>query len=158
MTAQLIDGKKIAAALRARVGAGAAKLKEKGIAPGLAVVLVGEDPASAVYVRNKGRAAREAGLASFEHRLPATASETDLLALVRTLNEDDRVDGVLVQMPLPAAINAHRVINAIDPEKDVDGLTETSAGRLMAGAAGLVPCTPQGCVILLKTVRPDLSG
>lgn len=157
MTAAIIDGKKIAAELRAKVRASALKARI-GAAPGLAVVLVGNDPASEIYVRNKGRAAREAGLVSVEHRLPATAPESDVVELVAALNADEAVDGILVQMPLPARIDAHKVINAVDPSKDVDGLTEVSAGRLLAGAKGLVPCTPQGCVILAKSARANLEG
>ncbi len=159
MTAAIIDGKRIAAELRERVRAAAAALKGRaGAAPGLAVVLVGDDPASEIYVRNKGHAAREAGLHSLEHRLPATTSERDVIALVRTLNADDAVDGILVQMPLPAPSDADRGISAIDPAKDVDGLTEANAGRLLAGVKSLVPCTPQGCVILAKSVREKLEG
>jgi methylenetetrahydrofolate dehydrogenase (NADP+)/methenyltetrahydrofolate cyclohydrolase len=156
VSADIIDGKRIAADLRAKVASAAASLG--GAKPGLAVVLVGDDPASEVYVRNKGRATLEAGLASFEHRLPANATEHEVISLVRALNADEAVDGILVQMPLPAQINAQRVINEINPGKDVDGLTEASAGKLMLGAPGLVPCTPQGCVILAKTVRPNIAG
>jgi len=159
VSARVIDGKEIAAALRAKVRAAASALKERiGVAPGLAVILVGVDPASEIYVRNKGRAAREAGLVSVEHRLPATAPESEVIGLVRALNADDGVDGVLVQMPLPAHIDAHKVINAIDPSKDVDGLTEASAGKLLGGAPGLLPCTPQGCVILAKSAQSSLEG
>lgn len=159
MSAEIIDGRKIAAELRAKVAAATAVLRDRhGVVPGLAVVLVGDDPASDVYVRNKGKATREAGMASFEHRLPAATSQSDLRALVRTLNADESVDGILVQMPLPKHIDAHRIVSEIDPAKDVDGLTEASAGRLMLGAPGLVPCTPQGCVILTKTVRPNIAG
>ncbi len=157
--ADIIDGKKIAEALRAQVAAGAAELERRhGVKVGLAVVLVGDDPASAVYVKNKGVAARAAGFHSEEHRLPAQTREADILALVRRLNADDRIDGILVQMPLPANVNAQTVIGAIDPDKDVDGLTAVNAGRLALGEKGLVPCTPQGCIALVKSVRPDLSG
>lgn len=155
MTARLIDGKAIAADLRARVAAAAMSLPAK---PGLAVVLVGEDPASQVYVRNKHRQAEEAGFASFTHRLDASTAEGDIVSLVRQLNGDDTVDGILVQMPLPDGIDALRVIAEIDPNKDVDGLTETNAGRLVLGRDGLVPCTPQGSVLLAKGAVPDLSG
>lgn len=159
MTASIIDGKAIAEALRDKVAEAAASLAAgHGVTPGLAVVLVGDDPASQVYVRNKGVATKKAGMRSIEHRLPAEAREEEVIALVRRLNADDAVDGILVQMPLPHAINAHRVINEIDPAKDVDGLTETNAGRLLLGVKGLQPCTPQGSIILAKTVAKDLSG
>jgi methylenetetrahydrofolate dehydrogenase (NADP+)/methenyltetrahydrofolate cyclohydrolase len=149
----LIDGKAVAAALRAEVAAGVATL---GFAPGLAVVLVGDDPASAVYVRNKDRAATSAGIAAHTHRLPADTTEADLLALVRTLNADPAIHGILVQMPLPKQIRTEAVLDAIDPAKDVDGLTPTNAGLLAAGRPGLVPCTPAGVMRLLADT--DLSG
>ncbi len=155
MTAALIDGKARAAALRAEVTTGVATMAR---APGLAVVLVGEDPASAVYVRSKGKACREAGMESFEHRLSADTSEADLLALVRQLNVDSTVDGILVQLPLPAHINANAVIATIDPDKDVDGFHPVNAGRLASGLHGFVPCTPLGSMMLLKDVRGSLSG
>ncbi|MCG8506913.1 MAG: bifunctional methylenetetrahydrofolate dehydrogenase/methenyltetrahydrofolate cyclohydrolase FolD [Sphingomonadales bacterium] len=159
MTAQIIDGKAIAVAERQKVAAAARRLKDAhGITPGLAAVLVGDDPASEVYVRNKGRAAREAGLASFEHRLPAGTTEADLVALVRDLNDDATVHGILVQLPLPGPLSSDPVIEAIDPAKDVDGLTQMSAGALATGRPGLRPCTPVGCVILAKSVRPELAG
>lgn len=159
MTAEIIDGKAVAADLRERVAAAAADLVSRcGVTPGLAVVLVGDDPASHVYVRNKGIATRKAGMAGIEHRLPADAREDDVVDLVRRLNADDNIDGILVQMPLPPQINAHRVINEIDPAKDVDGLTEANAGRLLLGERGLVPCTPQGSIILIRTVEQKLSG
>ena len=159
MTAQIIDGKAIAVAERQKVAAAARRLKDAhGITPGLAAVLVGDDPASEVYVRNKGRAAREAGLASFEHRLPAGTTEADLVALVRGLNDDATVHGILVQLPLPGPLSSDPVIEAIDPAKDVDGLTQMSAGALATGRPGLRPCTPVGCVILAKSVRPELAG
>ncbi len=135
MSAQLIDGKAYAAGVRARVAQEVAQLAARGVVPGLAVVLVGEDPASQVYVRNKASQTREAGMASFEHRLPATTSESDLLALIDTLNRDDAVDGILVQLPLPAGLDSARVIAAVDPCKDVDGLHAVNAGRLWSGAA-----------------------
>ena len=151
MTATVIDGKARAAALRAEVELGVARFVTRhGRAPGLTVVLVGDDPASAVYVASKGKATLAAGMISAEHRLPATTSEADLLALVATLNADPMVDGILVQMPLPAHIGSNRVIAAIHPGKDVDGLTVTNAGRLANGIDGLVPCTPSGCLILIE--------
>ena len=159
MSARIIDGKAISADLRAGVATGVARLKDsRGITPGLAVVLVGEDPASAVYVRNKGRQTVEAGMASFEHRLDATASQTELLDLVQRLNADPAVNGILVQLPLPSHIDPAAVIGAIDPAKDVDGIHVVNAGRLATGLPALVPCTPVGCVILAKQVHADLSG
>jgi len=159
VSAEIIDGKAVAERLRARVAAAVADLVERRrVTPGLAVVLVGDDPASEVYVRNKAIATKKAGMRSIEHRLPKDAREDDVVSLVRRLNADDGVDGVLVQMPLPGGISAHRVINEIDPSKDVDGLTETNAGRLLLGEAGLQPCTPQGSIILIKTVEKALSG
>ncbi|MEZ5850247.1 MAG: bifunctional methylenetetrahydrofolate dehydrogenase/methenyltetrahydrofolate cyclohydrolase FolD [Hyphomicrobiaceae bacterium] len=159
MTAQIIDGKAMAEKVRAEVARDvAAFVATHGRAPGLAVVLVGENPASQVYVRNKGKQTTAAGMRSFEHRLPATASEADVLGLVQRLNDDDAVDGILVQLPLPAHIRESSVIAAIDPAKDVDGFHPVNAGRLATGGAGLVPCTPVGCVILAKSVRADLKG
>jgi methylenetetrahydrofolate dehydrogenase (NADP+)/methenyltetrahydrofolate cyclohydrolase len=159
MTATIIDGKAHALALRTRVAAHVATFREAtGRAPGLAVVLVGEDPASAVYVRNKGKATRDAGMASFEHRLPADTDAGTLLALVAQLNADSAVDGILVQLPLPAHIDAEAVLLAIDPDKDVDGFHPVNAGRLAIGAEGFVPCTPLGCLMLLKDIHPNLSG
>lgn len=159
MTAQIIDGAAVAARLRQTIGLRVAALATQyGRAPGLAVVLVGEDPASQVYVRNKGKATVEVDMYSFEHKLDATTSESDLLDLVARLNADTRVDGILVQLPLPQHINADRVLLAIDPDKDVDGFHPINAGRLMTGQNGLVPCTPSGCMLLLKEVLPALSG
>ena len=159
MTARRIDGKAAAAALRARVADGVAAFRETvGRAPGLAVVLVGEDPASSVYVRSKGKATSEAGMQSIEHRLAETASEAELLALVDALNRDHNVDGILVQLPLPDQIDERKVIAAIDPQKDVDGFHVENAGRLAVGAEALVPCTPLGCLHLLKTELGDLTG
>ncbi len=159
MSATIIDGKAFAAGLRARIADGVTAFRaEAGRAPGLAVVLVGEDPASNVYVRSKGKATREAGMESIEHRLPADVPEEDLLALVATLNADPTIDGILVQLPLPKHIDEQAVIAAIDPDKDVDGFHPINAGRLATGLAGFVPCTPLGCVMLLKSVRPSLSG
>ncbi len=159
MTARTIDGKAFAAALRARVAEGAAKvLAEGGRKPGLAVVLVGDDPASSVYVRSKGKATVAAGMESFEHRLPETTSEAELVALVDGLNADPAVDGILVQLPLPSHIDERVVITRIDPDKDVDGFHPINAGRLATGLEGFVPCTPLGCLMLLKDVLGDLSG
>ena len=159
MSAELIDGKAAAAALRETIAGAVAKMNaDHGLQPGLAVVLVGEDPASQVYVRNKGVATEKAGMRSIEHRLPADTSEDAVAELVRRLNKDDAVDGILVQLPLPDHINSSRIIEEIDPAKDVDGLTEANAGRLMLGKPGLVPCTPQGSIILAKSVRDSLSG
>ena len=159
MSAVLIDGKARAAALRAEVATGvAAFVAAHGRAPGLTVVLVGDDPASAVYVGSKGKATREAGMISGEHRLPADTSEADLLALVATLNADPAVDGILVQMPLPKHIDSDRVIAAIDPAKDVDGLHPISTGLLVSGRDGLVPCTPSGCMLLIKEALGNIAG
>jgi methylenetetrahydrofolate dehydrogenase (NADP+)/methenyltetrahydrofolate cyclohydrolase len=159
VSAALIDGRAFAARLRERIAeAVPAFSAAAGRAPGLAVVLVGEDPASAVYVRSKGRATTEAGMASFEHRLPDSVSQEELLALIGALNDDDNVDGILVQLPLPAGIDDKAVIEAVDPAKDVDGFHPISAGRLAVGEEGLVPCTPLGCLMLLKDRHGDLSG
>ena len=155
MTAALIDGKAHAQALRGSIAAGVACLAR---APGLAVVLVGEDPASGVYVRAKGKACREAGMASFEHRLPAETTQEALLDLVRQLNGDAQVDGILVQLPLPGHIDTNAVIAAIDPDKDVDGFHPVNVGRLASGLPGFVPCTPLGCLMLLTDTLGDLSG
>lgn len=157
--AKVIDGKGFAAALRERVGVEARRFEaEAGRKAGLAVVLVGEDAASQVYVRSKGKATLEAGMASFEHRLPADAAESELLALVDQLNADPAVDGILVQLPLPAHMNEAKVIARIAPDKDVDGFTIANAGRLATGLHGFVPCTPLGCLMLLKDLLGDLSG
>ena len=159
MAAERIDGKAFAADLRAKVAAAVPVFAAAaGRAPGLAVVLVGEDPASAVYVRSKGKATLEAGMESFEHRLPATASQDELLALVRSLNADERVDGILVQLPLPGGIDEKAVIEAIDPAKDVDGFHPVNAGRLAVGEEALVPCTPLGCLMLLRDRLGGLAG
>jgi methylenetetrahydrofolate dehydrogenase (NADP+) / methenyltetrahydrofolate cyclohydrolase len=159
MTARIIDGKAAAADLRAKLAQAAADFRQKtGRAPGLATVLVGEDPASAVYVRSKVKATAEAGLESFAHHLPNTLSEAELLAIVDKLNRDPAVDGILVQLPLPKQIDAQRVIEAIDPDKDVDGFHPVNAGRLATGLTGLVPCTPFGCLYLLRKELGDLSG
>ena len=157
--AMMIDGRATAAALRQRVAEAAALLRrEHGITPGLASVLIGDDPASQVYVRNKARVCAAAGLDSFEHRLPADAPLATVLELVRALDADDRVDGILVQLPLPSQIGPQAVIAAIDPAKDVDGFHPVNVGRLWNGEPGLVPCTPQGCLILLRQVRESLGG
>ena len=159
MTAALIDGKAFAAGLRARIAERvAAFVGQAGRARGLAVVLVGEDPASAVYVRNKGRATREAGMVSVEHRLPADVPQDALLDLVDALNADPAIDGILVQLPLPGHIDERTVLTRIDPDKDVDGFHPVNAGRLATGLPGFVPCTPFGCVMLLKDVLGDLAG
>ena len=159
MTARIIDGKAAAATLRAAVGAEVDRFRAAaGRAPGLAVVLVGEDPASAVYVRSKGKATLEAGMQSFEHRLDADTSEADLLALVDRLNADPAVDGILVQLPLPNHIDAAKIITRIDPDKDVDGFHPVNAGRLAIGLDGFVPCTPLGCLKLLRAELGDLTG
>ena len=159
MTARRIDGKAAAEAVRARVAQGVAAFQAKtGRVPGLATVLVGEDPASAVYVRSKNRATAEAGMAGFAHNLPDSTSEDELLELVGRLNADNDVDGILVQLPLPPQIDAAKVIATIEPSKDVDGFHAMNAGRLSVGADALVPCTPLGCLHLLKTELGDLAG
>ena len=159
MTAAVIDGKAFAAGLRGRVGELAARFEAAaGRKAGLAVVLVGEDPASQVYVRSKGKQTVEAGMASFEYKLPAETAEADLLARVEALNADPAVDGILVQLPLPAHIDEQKVIATIAPDKDVDGFHVVSAGRLAVGQPGFVPCTPLGCLMLLKDRLGDLSG
>ena len=159
MSATIIDGKAFAAGLRARIADGVTAFRaQAGRAPGLAVVLVGEDPASNVYVRSKGKATREAGMESIEHRLLADVPAEDLLTLVATLNADPTIDGILVQLPLPKHIDEQTVIAAIDPDKDIDGFHPINAGRLATGLPGFVPCTPLGCVMLLKSVLPSLSG
>jgi methylenetetrahydrofolate dehydrogenase (NADP+)/methenyltetrahydrofolate cyclohydrolase len=157
--ASIIDGKAIAESLRREVAAGAATLKrECGLTPGLAVVLVGEDPASQVYVRTKAKATQDAGMLSFEHKLPADTSQASLLDLIATLNRRDDVHGILVQLPLPRHIDGRKVIEALDPAKDVDGFHPMNVGRLVSGEGALVPCTPSGCLILAKSVRPELAG
>jgi methylenetetrahydrofolate dehydrogenase (NADP+)/methenyltetrahydrofolate cyclohydrolase len=159
VSAKLIDGKAAATALREEVAKEVARFRvATGRAPGLATVLVGEDPASAVYVRSKGRATLEAGMLSFEHKLPADTGEADLLALVDRLNADPAVDGILVQLPLPDHINTNKVITRVDPDKDVDGFHPVNAGRLAIGLHGFVPCTPLGCLKLLRAEHGDLTG
>jgi len=159
MSATRIDGKAFAARLREHVGEAALDFANKaGRKPGLAVVLVGEDAASQVYVRSKGKATLAANMESFEHRLPANTSETDLLALVKQLNADPAVDGILVQLPLPGHLNEQSIIASISPDKDVDGFHVINAGRLSVGQTGFVPCTPLGCMMLLTDQLGDLSG
>lgn len=159
MTATIIDGKAFAANVRTKVAEHVTRLKEvHGITPGLAVVLVGEDPASEVYVRNKGKQTIECGMASFEHKLSAQTSEEDLLALIAKLNADATVHGILVQLPLPAHLNSDPVINAIDPAKDVDGFHISNVGLLGTGQKAMVPCTPLGCLMMLRDHLGSLSG
>ncbi len=155
----VIDGKAAAAALRADLALKVADLKrDHGLTPGLAVVLVGEDPASQVYVRNKAKQTVEVGMESIEHKLPADTQEADLLALIDTLNADDTVHGILVQLPLPSHINEFKVINAVSHDKDVDGFHLVNVGRLNTDGGGVVPCTPLGCLMMLKEHHGDLSG
>ena len=159
MTARIIDGKTISADLRGKVTDAVHRLRrDRGIVPGLAVVLVGENPASEVYVRNKSKAVTEAGMQAFDRKLPATTSEADLINLIAVLNSDEQVNGVLVQLPLPKQIDAHKIIAAIDPAKDVDGFHPYNVGRLASGFPALIPCTPMGCVRLAKTVHHSLAG
>lgn len=155
MSGKKIDGRAYAEGLRKRITTAVAALPKQ---PTLAVVLVGEDPASQVYVASKAKFTVECGMRSLEHKLPADASEDDVVTLVRSLNEDPDCDGILVQLPLPGGLNSDRVIAEIHPDKDVDGLTETSAGRLSLGKPGLRPCTPTGCVMLAKDALGDLTG
>ena len=157
--AKIIDGKAFAEGLRLRVADSVATLKNThGLTPGLAVILVGEDPASQVYTRNKARQTSEAGMKSLEHKLDVETSQSDLLALISQLNRDDTVNGILVQLPLPSQIDSQSVIAAIDPAKDVDGFHVVNSGLLATGGAGLVPCTPLGCLMLLKDALGELSG
>ena len=159
MTARIIDGKTIAADLRGKVSDAVHRLRrDRGIVPGIAVVLVGEDPASSVYVRTKSKAVAEAGMHAFDRKLPAATPEAELLALIAELNADAAVNGILVQLPLPKQIDAQKVIAAIDPGKDVDGFHPINVGRLASGLPALVPCTPMGCVRLAKTVHETLAG
>lgn len=159
MSATILDGKAFAASIRKQVATHVARLKtDHGITPGLAVVLVGEDPASQVYVRSKGKQTVEAGMASFEHKRDADISEDELLALVQSLNDDTRVHGILVQLPLPAHLNEDLIINAIDPAKDVDGFHISNVGLLGTGQKSMVPCTPLGCLMLLRDHFGSLSG
>ena len=158
MTAALIDGRAVAERLRKRVAQRAAELVAHGVRPGLAVVLVGEDPASQVYVASKTKQAKEVGIQHFDHRLPATATTSELIALVHDLNARDDVHGILVQLPLPKGVNSAAVLAAIDPAKDVDGFHALNVGRLALGEDATVPCTPLGCLILLREAVSDLSG
>lgn len=158
MTAQLIDGNALSRQLRADVSARVTALKAKGITPGLAVVLVGDNPASQVYVRNKVKACEDTGMHSVLERWPATLSEAELLARVDALNHDNTIHGILVQLPLPAHIDAQKVIEAISPAKDVDGFHIASAGALMAGMPGFWPCTPYGCMKMLESIGYELKG
>lgn len=159
MTAQVIDGKEFAASLRSRIQAAAAAFKQrKGMPVGLTVVLVGNDPASEIYVRLKVADAREVGIDSRDIKLPATATEAEVLDVVRKLNADPAVHGVLVQFPTPKQVRQEAVLDTLSPDKDVDGLTALSAGRLASGRTGLVSCTPQGCLMLIKSVRSNLEG
>ena len=157
--AEIIDGKAFAQKLLSRIKTATEVIKKQyNSTPGLAVVLVGEDPASEVYVRNKGRQTIECGMASFEHKLTDKVSQTELLDLIQTLNSDDSVDGILVQLPLPEHIDPQAVLDAINPEKDVDGFHVVNAGKLATGGDALVPCTPLGCLLMLKDYFGDLSG
>ena len=159
MTAQIIDGKTIAADLRGKVADAVHRLsRDRGITPGLAVVLVGNNPASESYVGSKVKMTAGSGMRSFDHRLPETTSEAELLALVARLNADPAVHGILMQLPLPRQIDSQKVVSALDPAKDVDGFHPANAGRLSAGLPALAPCTPVGCVLLAKTVQPVLAG
>ena len=159
MTATTIDGKAFAATVRAKVAAHVARIKEEaGVVPGLAVVLVGEDPASQVYVRAKGKQSIEVGIASFEHKLSADTTEAALLAVVRALNADPKVHGILVQLPLPPHLNSDLIINTIDPAKDVDGFHISNVGLLGTGQKAMVPCTPLGCLMMLRDYHGSLSG
>jgi methylenetetrahydrofolate dehydrogenase (NADP+)/methenyltetrahydrofolate cyclohydrolase len=159
MTARIIDGKAIAADLRSQVAGEVVRVRrDHGLTPGLAVVLVGHDPASEVYVRSKHKQTQAAGMASFEHKLPADVAQDELLALIATLNRDPAVHGILVQLPLPRSLHAETIISHIDPAKDVDGLHPHNAGRLAGGLSALSPCTPLGCIILAKTVHASLEG
>jgi methylenetetrahydrofolate dehydrogenase (NADP+)/methenyltetrahydrofolate cyclohydrolase len=159
MTARIIDGKLIAAELRGHVAEEVSRLgREHGLTPGLAVVLIGSDPASEVYVRSKHKQTQAAGMASFEHVLPADVAQDDVLALIARLNRDPAVHGILVQLPLPKSLHTETIIAAIDPAKDVDGLHPNNAGRLAGGLAALSPCTPLGCIILTRSVHASLQG
>ena len=159
MTAKIIDGKAIAADLRGKVAEAVHRLsRDRGITPGLAVVLVGNNPASESYVASKIKMTGGSGMRSFDHRLPKEASEAELLALIARLNADPNVHGILVQLPVPAQINPHKIIAAVDPAKDVDGFSPVNAGRLAVGLPALAPCTPVGCILLAKTVQPSLMG
>jgi methylenetetrahydrofolate dehydrogenase (NADP+)/methenyltetrahydrofolate cyclohydrolase len=159
MGARIIDGKTIAADLRGKAADAVHRLRrDRGVVPGIAVVLVGDNEASEVYVRNKSKAVTESGMHAFDRKLPSTVSEVELLALIAELNADEEVNGILVQLPLPKQIDTQKIIAAIDPAKDVDGFHPLNAGRLASGLPGLVPCTPLGCMFLAKTVHDTLAG
>ena len=159
MNAHIIDGKTISADLRGKVADAVHRLRrDRGLVPGIAVVLVGDNPASEVYVRNKSKAVAEAGMRAFDHKLPSTTSEIDLLSLIAKLNTDRDVNGILVQLPLPKQIDAQKIIASIDAAKDVDGFHPLNVGRLASGLPALVPCTPMGCVLLAKTAHQSLAG
>jgi methylenetetrahydrofolate dehydrogenase (NADP+)/methenyltetrahydrofolate cyclohydrolase len=159
MSARIIDGKTIAADLRGRIADAVHRLRrDRGVVPGIAVVLVGDNPASEVYVRSKSKAVAEAGMHAFDHKLPAAMTESELISLISELNANEEVSGILVQLPLPKQIDAQNIIAAIDPSKDVDGFHPLSAGRLASGLPALVPCTPMGCVLLAKSVHESLAG
>jgi len=159
MTARIIDGKTISADLRGRVTDAVHRLRrDRGVVPGIAVVLVGDNPASQVYVRNKSKAVAEAGMHAFDRKLPASTSEAELLGVVAELNADKSVNGILVQLPLPKQIDPHNIIAAIDPAKDVDGFHPLNVGRLASGLPAFAPCTPLGCILLAKSVHPSLAG
>ncbi len=159
MSARIIDGKTVSADLRGKVADAVHRLRrDRGIVPGIAVVLIGDNAASQVYVRNKSKAVAESGMSAFDRKLPATASEAEVLDLIAGLNTDEEVNGILVQLPLPKQIDAQKVLAAVDPVKDVDGFHPLNVGRLASGLPTLVPCTPLGCIILAKTVRQSLEG
>ena len=159
MSATIIDGKAVADGLRRETSEGVGRLfAERGIRPGLAVVLVGSNAASEIYVGSKVRQTTGVGMQSFEHRLPAATTQAQLQSLIAELNDDPQVDGILVQLPLPAHIDAHRIIEAIDPAKDVDGFHPLNAGRVATGSGGIVPCTPLGCMKLIRSVQPRVMG
>jgi methylenetetrahydrofolate dehydrogenase (NADP+)/methenyltetrahydrofolate cyclohydrolase len=158
MSARIIDGSALAARVRDEVAAGAAALAQRDVVPGLAVILVGDDPASQIYVRHKGRAAEKAGVKTFDHRLPATTEQRELLALIETLNRDAAVDGILLQLPLPRHLDAAAAQDAISPSKDVDGLHPHNLGLLAQGRPHFVPCTPKGCMRMLADLEFDLAG
>jgi len=159
MSAKIIDGKAIAADLRGKVADTVHRLaRDRGITPGLAVVLVGNNPASESYVASKIKMTAGSGMRSFDHRLPKETSEAELLGLIARLNADANIHGILVQLPLPSQIDPHKIIAAVDPAKDVDGFNPVNAGRLSAGLPALAPCTPVGCILLAKTVQPSLAG
>src|SRR6187399_630703 len=158
MAATVIDGKAVAARVRGEVAEAAAKLRAEGIQPGLAVVLVGDDPASQIYVRNKTAACAQVGIKTFDHRLPATTTVDELLGLVATLNTDPQVDGILIQLPLPAGIDTRRVLFSVDPRKDVDGIHPENVGRLLMGEPRFVACTPFGVMKLIEEARLPLAG